>query len=89
MTKFQFFKPDLVIYVAGSDTFIDERLGGLALTIEDLKNRDKIVKSYTLEKDIPVSIVLAGGYANRIEDTVLIHSNTVKEFLSLEIYSRE
>lgn len=78
------FEPDLAIYVAGSDTFIDDQLGGFALTIEDLENRDKIVKSYTLGKGIPTVIVLAGGYASRIEDTVLIHSNTVKEFLGLE-----
>jgi acetoin utilization deacetylase AcuC-like enzyme len=78
------FKPDLAIYVAGSDTFIDDQLGGLSLNIEDLENRDRIVKEYTLDKQLPTVVVLAGGYANNIEDTVLIHSNTIKEFLGLE-----
>jgi acetoin utilization deacetylase AcuC-like enzyme len=76
------FSYDFVIYIAGSDTYCDDQLGGLSLTIEDLKQRDKIVK--TEIGDVPVAIVLAGGYANKIEDTVTIHSNTVVTFLELD-----
>ncbi len=72
---------DFVIYVAGSDTYIEDQLGGLALTKEDLKDRDNIIKSEICDNNIPVAIVLAGGYARAIEDTVYIHSNTAVTFL--------
>lgn len=76
------FQPDFIIYVAGSDTYKDDQLGGLALTIEDLRDRDCIVKS-ECGTGVPTAVVLAGGYAKRIEDTVSIHSNTVITFLEL------
>ncbi len=77
------FNPDYVIYVAGSDTYCNDQLGGLSLSIDDLINRDRIIKFKFHEMGIPVAIVLAGGYAKRIEDTVFIHANTVAVFLEL------
>ena len=77
------FEPEFVIYVAGADTYYDDQLGGLSLTKDDLKNRDNIVKSESLASGIPTAIVLAGGYAKNIEDTVEIHSNTAGIFLDL------
>jgi len=35
-------------------------------------------------KNIPVAVTLAGGYARQLEDTIQIHSNTIrvaKEFV--------
>lgn len=75
------FRPDYIIYVAGSDTYVDDQLGGIALSIGDLKKRDNIIKSCT--EGIPIVVVLAGGYARNIEDTVRIHANTVTTFLDI------
>jgi acetoin utilization deacetylase AcuC-like enzyme len=71
------FQPELVIYVAGADPFFDDQLGGLSLSKEGLLIRDRVVFNACLRHGIPVAVVLAGGYARYIEDTVEIHANTV------------
>jgi len=70
------FHPDAVFYVAGADPYREDQLGGLALSIEGLKRRDRLVFEYVRRLGIPVVITLAGGYARRVEDTVRIHLNT-------------
>jgi acetoin utilization deacetylase AcuC-like enzyme len=77
------FKPDLVVYVAGADPYKNDMLSPLNISIEGLKERDQIVISEPRKKKIPVVIVLAGGYAEDVKDTVEIHCNTIKTALSL------
>jgi acetoin utilization deacetylase AcuC-like enzyme len=72
------FNPDLVFYLAGADPYREDQLGGLALTMDGLKQRDKTVFETALAQKIPVAVVLAGGYARRTEDTIRIHCNTIK-----------
>jgi acetoin utilization deacetylase AcuC-like enzyme len=69
--------PDLIFYVAGADPFQEDQLGGLALTIEGLKKRDRLVFDHARLRGIPVASTLAGGYARRVSDTVKIHVNTI------------
>ena len=75
------FRPQLVAYVAGADPYREDQLGGLALTIEGLKRRDRLVFDLAREHHAPVVVTLAGGYAIRVEDTVTIHANTAKAAL--------
>jgi acetoin utilization deacetylase AcuC-like enzyme len=70
------FKPELVLYVAGADPYLEDQLGGLSLTFDGLKERDRLVIWTALTHQIPVAIVLAGGYAQSVEDTITIHANT-------------
>jgi len=70
------FKPELVLYVAGADPFLEDQLGGLSLTFDGLMERDRLVIWTALTHDVPVAIVLAGGYAQNVEDTITIHANT-------------
>jgi acetoin utilization deacetylase AcuC-like enzyme len=72
------FAPDLLFYVAGSDPYYQDQLGGLSLTIEGLQARDRLVFSSALMRRVPVAVTLAGGYAVDLSDTVTIHANTVK-----------
>jgi acetoin utilization deacetylase AcuC-like enzyme len=72
------FEPDLLLYVAGADPYCQDQLGGLALTIEGLKHRDRLVFETALTQSVPVAAVLAGGYARDTDDTVTIHCNTAK-----------
>jgi acetoin utilization deacetylase AcuC-like enzyme len=72
------FRPDLVFYLAGADPYEKDQLGGLMLTKAGLKERDKLVIENARRLGIPVAVVLAGGYAAEIEDTVDIHLNTVR-----------
>jgi len=71
------FEPDLICYIAGADPYCEDQLGGLALTMEGLKRRDELVFQVAKTRNLPVMGTYAGGYAQRIEDTVEIHSNTV------------
>ena len=71
------FEPELICYIAGADPYREDQLGGLALTIEGLKRRDELVFRVALARDIPVMVTFAGGYAQKVEDTVTIHCNTV------------
>ncbi len=72
------FQPQLVMYVAGSDPYREDKLGGLALSIDGLKRRDRLVFDLARERRAAVAVALAGGYARRIEDTVTIHANTAR-----------
>jgi acetoin utilization deacetylase AcuC-like enzyme len=72
------FQPDLILYVAGADPYHDDQLGGLKLTLEGLGRRDRAVFEKARAKNIPVAVTLGGGYARRLEDTILIHTNTVR-----------
>jgi acetoin utilization deacetylase AcuC-like enzyme len=72
------FKPELVLYVAGADPYMEDQLGGLSLTFDGLKERDRLVIWTALTHRIPVAIVLAGGYAQSVEDTITIHANTAE-----------
>ncbi len=71
------FEPDLICYLAGADPYREDQLGGLDLTIEGLKKRDELVFRVAKTRNIPVMVTYAGGYAQRVEDTVTIHCNTV------------
>jgi acetoin utilization deacetylase AcuC-like enzyme len=70
------FHPDLLIYVAGADPYHQDQLGGLSLSFDGLRARDRLVIAAAHERRIPVAIVLAGGYAESVEDTISIHANT-------------
>jgi acetoin utilization deacetylase AcuC-like enzyme len=74
---FAHFRPQLIAYVAGADPYVDDKLGGLALTIDGLKQRDRTVFRAAQLAGAPVFSVYAGGYAKQVEDTVTIHTNTV------------
>jgi acetoin utilization deacetylase AcuC-like enzyme len=71
------FRPDMMFYVGGADPYEEDQLGGLSLTMEGLKRRDREVFEAARSRGIPVATALAGGYARRVEDTVAIHVNTI------------
>ncbi|MDH4197941.1 MAG: histone deacetylase [Candidatus Aminicenantes bacterium] len=76
---FREYRPDLVLYVAGADPYEKDQLGSLLLTKDGLRERDRIVIDGARRLGIPVLVVLAGGYAADVDDTVEIHLNTIRE----------
>jgi len=79
------FAPDLVIYLAGADPYQHDRLGGLRLTKDALRARDRSVFDWCRRANVPVATLLAGGYAYDTADTVDIHVGTVEEALGAEL----
>jgi acetoin utilization deacetylase AcuC-like enzyme len=82
---FAHFRPQVIAYVAGADPYAEDQLGGLALTIDGLKQRDRTVFRAAQLVGAPVFSVYAGGYARHVEDTVTIHANTV--LAAAEVFS--
>lgn len=75
--------PDIVFYLAGADPFREDQLGGLAMTKEGLRRRDRLVFDAARDVGVPVVVTLAGGYARRVSDTVDIHANTIEEAIRM------
>ncbi|MDJ0726333.1 MAG: histone deacetylase [Prochloraceae cyanobacterium] len=67
-------KPDLILYDAGVDTHISDRLGKLALSDRGIYRREMQVLSSCLAAGYPVASVIGGGYAKNIQDLVYRHS---------------
>lgn len=67
-------KPDLVLYDAGVDTHIGDRLGKLALTDTGIFRREMQVLSTCIAARFPVACVIGGGYADDLSSLVYRHS---------------
>ena len=72
-------EPQCVFYLAGADPYEEDQLGGLRMTREGLRRRDRLVIETVCAAGVPLVITLAGGYAHRVEDTVEIHAATIEE----------
>lgn len=70
------FDPQFVIYLAGADPHEGDRLGRLKLTWDGLEARDRRVFDFAWQRGLPLAFAMAGGYGERIEDTVQVQVNT-------------
>ncbi len=70
--------PDLALYIAGADPFAGDTLGRTALTQAGLAARDRLVLDACRRAGLPVAVVMGGGYARDIGDTVAIQVETVR-----------
>ncbi len=68
------FTPDMIFYLAGVDPYEHDRLGGLSLTRRGMAERDRMVRDFMPE--VPLTAVLAGGYAENTLDTIDLHFQT-------------
>lgn len=69
---------DAVVYLAGADPYVGDRLGRLALTKAGLAERDRQVLAACRASGLPIAVCMAGGYAPDVEDIVDIHEATVR-----------
>ena len=81
---FQSFKPDIVFYLAGVDVLESDQLGKLNLSKEGCRLRDEWVISQARIHDLPLVVVMGGGYNQNYAPIVNAHCNTFK--LALEYY---
>lgn len=72
-------RPDLVVYVAGVDVVQGDRFGRLSMTREGLAARDRFVLEMAKDRDVPILLVLAGGYARTSEITADLHAVAHRE----------
>jgi acetoin utilization deacetylase AcuC-like enzyme len=72
------FRPDIIFYQAGVDPYEGDRLGRLALTLDGLGERDRLVFNHCMKNSVPTVITLGGGYSSEVADTVEAHCNTIR-----------
>ncbi|KQU59177.1 histone deacetylase [Sphingomonas sp. Leaf339] len=72
-------QPQLILYQAGVDPFVDDRLGRLGLTLEGLARRERLMARLAIERGLPLASTVGGGYgddvmaiARRHVDAILI-----------------
>ena len=58
-------EPDLVVTLGGVDVVADDRFGRLALSRDGLEARDRLVCETVKAADVPLCLLLSGGYAAR------------------------
>ena len=71
-------KPDLIVYLAGADVHENDRLGRLALTKSGIGQRDEMVLSMCRRANIPVAVLMAGGYGKDLDVMIGIQAQTVQ-----------
>jgi acetoin utilization deacetylase AcuC-like enzyme len=69
-------QPDFAFYLAGADPWEGDRLGRLALSKAGLRARDELALDTLMQAGAAVCVVLAGGYAGDLSDTVDINAAT-------------
>jgi acetoin utilization deacetylase AcuC-like enzyme len=67
-------KPDLVLYDAGIDTHVSDRLGKLAMSDRGIYRREMMVLSTCKAYGYPVASVIGGGYGKDISALIYRHS---------------
>jgi acetoin utilization deacetylase AcuC-like enzyme len=70
------FHPDLLLYQSGVDALAEDRLGRLAMTMNGLGARDRLVFEGARRHRVPIVVTLGGGYAEPVELTTQAHANT-------------
>ena len=76
--------PDIVYFQSGVDILSTDKLGRLAVSQRGCYHRDKFVLELCKANQIPVVVVMGGGYSPEIKHIVDAHANTFR--LAQEIF---
>jgi acetoin utilization deacetylase AcuC-like enzyme len=71
------FAPDFVLYQAGVDPHVDDKLGRLALTDAGLDARDRFVVRSCRSRGLPVASALGGGYGDDARVVAARHARSM------------
>jgi histone deacetylase 11 len=72
-------RPNLVVYNAGSDPFVDDPLARFRLSASDLADRDLLVATEVRERGVALAMVLSGGYSAQSWN---IHTDAIEGILA-------
>ncbi len=82
------FGPEFIFYQAGVDPLDSDRLGRLAVTMNGLRERDRMVFEMVRNCNWPVVVTLGGGYSDPISRTAEAHAQTFRmavEILNMDL----
>lgn len=71
---FRDFSPDIVFYLGGIDPLKTDHFGRLSLTPDGLERRERVIINTFTQKSIPLVLLLSGGYAPTLQETVEAHA---------------
>ena len=71
------FAPDILLYQAGVDPHIDDKLGRLALTDRGLAARDRFVVGQARSLGLPIASALGGGYGHDQREVADRHARSM------------
>ncbi|MGY6551203.1 MAG: histone deacetylase family protein [Erythrobacter sp.] len=71
------FAPDFVLYQAGVDPHIDDKLGRLALSDAGLGLRDRYVLGEARRRGLPIASALGGGYGDDQREVAARHARSM------------
>lgn len=71
------FAPDFVLYQAGVDPHVDDKLGRLALSDAGLEARDRFVVRSCRSRGLPVASALGGGYGDDARVVAARHARSM------------
>lgn len=80
-------EPDLVLYDAGVDVHVDDKLGKLELTDAGVMQRDRFVLESCRAHGIPVACVIGGGY--HADHGVLAHRHSTVHRAAKAVWTDE
>jgi acetoin utilization deacetylase AcuC-like enzyme len=83
-TIFSRFQPDIVFYLGGIDPLEADHFGRLSLTLKGLREREETVIRYVKQKNIPLLLLLSGGYAPTVAETARAHAQMFE--VAAEVY---
>lgn len=78
------FEPDFILYQCGVDVLESDQLGRLSMTIEGIKQRDKMVLNLAQSLKIPITCCMGGGYSKQVSHIVEAHAQVFR--LAQEMY---
>ena len=71
-------RPGLILYQAGVDVHVHDRLGRLALTDEGIAARDRLVAERAKARGIPLASVMGGGYGDDVPAIAARHAASMR-----------
>ncbi len=76
---FNEFKPEFVLYNAGTDILAGDPLGNLNISAQGIARRDQFVFELCLERDVPLCMLLSGGYSQESAQTIASSIENLKD----------
>ncbi|WP_343525924.1 histone deacetylase [Sphingomonas sp.] len=73
-------RPDIILYQAGVDPFVEDRLGRLSISHNGLIARENLIADLALARNLPLASTVGGGYG---DDVMAIAERHVAAILTL------
>lgn len=79
------YRPELLLYLAGVDVLKGDRFGRFQLSLEGVRQRNRLVLTWARQHNVPVVSMTAGGYNSDHKLTAQAHASVVLD--ALEVFS--